>query len=44
MGVADAGMRAMDADIVDLVRRGVISDQTATAYAVNPELLAKKLA
>ncbi len=41
---ADAGMRAMDADILDLVRRGVISDQTALAYAVNPDLVAKKLA
>lgn len=40
---AEEGMVAMDASILDLCRRGVITERTALTYAASPEILAKKL-
>ena len=40
---ANAGMRAMDADLMRLCKDGVISAENAILYATNPELMAKKL-
>ena len=40
---ADAGMRTMDNDILRLYKEGKITKDTALAYAVNPEVLSRKL-
>lgn len=37
------GMRAMDSDILSLYKQGIITKENALLYAVNPELLEKKL-
>lgn len=37
-------MISMDTSILNLYKQGVITEKTALTYAVNPELLAKKLA
>lgn len=39
----EAGMQTMDSDILRLFRAGRISKDTALTYAVNPELLGRKL-
>lgn len=40
---ADIGMRTMDNDILRLYREGRITKETALTYAVNPEVLERKL-
>lgn len=40
---ADAGMRTMDNDILRLYREGKITKETALTYAVNPDMLERKL-
>ncbi len=40
---AKEGMRTMDSDILRLYENGVITKESALLYAVNPEVLAKKL-
>ena len=37
------GMRTMDSDILSLYKQGIITKENALLYAVNPELLEKKL-
>lgn len=37
------GMRTMDNDILSLYKQGIISKENALLYAVNPEILEKKL-
>lgn len=37
------GMISMDASLLDLVQKGVISEQTAKLYCVNGELMSRKL-
>lgn len=40
---ADAGMRAMDADLMQLYNAGRITRENAILYAVNPEMMARRL-
>ena len=40
---AEAGMRTMDNDILRLYREGKITRDTALTYAVNPDILERKL-
>lgn len=40
---ASEGMISMDASLVDLYKRGIISRQNAVAFSVNPEMMMKKL-
>ena len=40
---AEAGMRTMDNDILRLYREGKITRETALTYAVNPDILERKL-
>ena len=40
---AAEGMMTMDASLINLYKKGVISDKTAIAYSANQELMAKKL-
>ena len=42
-GAARDDMRSMDQSILELYRAGTITRDTALAYSVNPEMLAKKL-
>ena len=39
----DAGMQSMDADLLRLKKAGRIGAAEALLYAVNPELMAKRL-
>lgn len=39
---ANEGMQSMDVNLLDLFKRGIISESTAITYSTNPELMSKK--
>ncbi|MCL2772123.1 MAG: type IV pilus twitching motility protein PilT [Oscillospiraceae bacterium] len=40
----DAGMQTMDSSLIALVKKGVITKETAMVYSANPEIIARMLA